>query len=209
MKTVGIYLRDSRRSQKKSLADLEKVTRIKKDFIRSVEKESWSKLPDYPVVSGFVKSIAGALSLNQARVVAMLRRDYPPQSVSINPKADVLGKFVWSPKLTFFAGIIIVTVTIVGYLGFQYYNFVQPPALEIYLPANDDEVFESTLVVSGKTNPESVVRVNNQPVIVKEDGVFVTTIEVFQKTQEVLIKSVSRSGKETVISRKIVPQLEE
>ncbi|QQS38987.1 helix-turn-helix domain-containing protein [Candidatus Woesebacteria bacterium] len=207
MNTIGKYLKDTRLSQNKTLEDMENKTKIRKEFVRLIENESWNKLPDFPVVTGFVKSIAGALKLDEKKVLAFLRRDYPPRNVSLNPKADILNRFVWSPKLTFFLGIFAVTVAIVGYLGFQYYDFTRSPSLEVYSPSENLKITESTVSVSGKTDPEAVVRVNNQPVIVGENGEFATQIEIFSQTKEILIKSVSRSGKETAISRKVSPEL--
>lgn len=89
MKTIGQFLKDARNKKRYSLVKVENATRIKKNFIEAIEKEDWRSLPDFPVVVGFVKSIAQFLDLNVRSTVALLRRDYPPKSLSINPKPDV------------------------------------------------------------------------------------------------------------------------
>ena len=43
--------------------------------------------------------------------------------------------------------------------------------------------------------------------IVGEDGTFETEIEIFEGTGEVVVVAKSRSGKETVVARKIKPEL--
>jgi hypothetical protein len=66
----------------------------------------------------------------------------------------------------------------------------------------------TSLLVSGKTDEDAVVYVNNQPALVADNGNFETTIEIFAGTNEIEIKAKSRYGKESVIRRKIVPELE-
>jgi cytoskeletal protein RodZ len=208
VKTIGEALKAARTKKRFSLAKLEKATKIKKEFIEAIEKESWEKLPEYPVVVGFVKNIAKTLKFNQRQATALLRRDYPPKSLRINPKPDVSDKFSWSPRLTFLAGVIAVSIIVFAYLGFQYVSFISPPELQIESPRNEQIVHEEILSVTGTTDPEATVKVNNQPVLVDEDGSFVAEIEIFEGTVEVEIVAKSRSGKETVVRRKIIPELE-
>jgi cytoskeletal protein RodZ len=208
MKTIGDYLKEARIRKKYSKERLEKETKIKKGFIDAIEKEEWARLPDSSVVTGFVRSIANALGLIPERTLAILRRDYPSKKVAVNPKPDLKTKFSWSPKHTFIVAIISVLFIVGGYLSFQYVNFVRPPALTVVSPQDGEIVKTREIVVSGKTNPEAVVKVNNQPFLVGDDGGFSGTLEVYEETFEVEIKAISRSGKETVIIRKITPELD-
>lgn len=209
MRTIGKAIKDARSKKKLSKENLAKETKVKKEFIDSIEKESWENLPEYPVVVGFVKKISSALKLNEKHIVALLRRDYPPKVLRVNPKPDVGGKFTWSPRLTFLAGIVLVVITILGYLGIQYIQFISPPELELVVPNEGQVVTEESLRVVGTADPDASVLVNNQPVIVGSMGEFATEIEIFEGTQEVVVIARSRSGKETVIRRKIVPELTE
>lgn len=191
------------------MRQLEKETKIKKEFLIAIEKESWSKLPDYTVVAGFVKRIADALETDMQQTVAFLRRDYPPQNLPVNPKPDAFSGFRWSPRLTFLLGIIFAALVILGYLGYQYVGFVQPPSLEVISPTDNEIVSVNTLNVSGTTDSEATLRVNNQPVLVDENGEFSTEVEIFEGTEEIVVKAVSRSGKESIINRTIIVELED
>ena len=208
MKTIGDYLKEARIRKKYSVEKLVRETKIKKDFIDAIEKEEWTKLPESTVVTGFVRSIANTLGLNPSQILAFLRRDYPPKNVAINPKPELKSKFSWSPKLTFISAILAVLLIISAYLSFQYVNFVRPPVLYVNTPTEGETVKTRNLIISGKTSPQAVIKVNNQPVLVDEDGNFLDTIEIYEKTTEIEIKAVSRSGKETVIIRKITPELD-
>ena len=57
MNTIGQILKDARTRKGVTLKSLEKETKIKKEFILRIENNDWQNLPDFPVVSGFVKKI--------------------------------------------------------------------------------------------------------------------------------------------------------
>jgi len=207
MKTIGGAIKEARTRKKYSLSKLENVTKIKKDFISALEKEDWGHLPEFPVLSGFVKSIAGALGVGEKSLLALLRRDYPPKALSINPKPDVSDKFVWSPKLTFAVGVGIVMVLVLGYLGIQYKKFISPPSLNVLEPKEEQVVKERRVKVVGKTDGDAIIKINNQPVLLDSEGNFEAEIEIFEGTNEIVVKAQSRAGKETVVRRKIIPEL--
>ena len=207
MKTIGTFLKESRLKKRYSLIKVENATRIKKEFIEAVEEENWKSLPEFPVVVGFVKNIAQFLDLGERSTVALLRRDYPPKSLSINPKPDVGQKFSWSPKLTFITGISLVILAVVTYLGFQYSKFLAPPRLEVAEPQEGQIVSKRLVTVSGKTDGDAAVKVNNQPIVTNDDGKFNIQIQIYEGTTEITVKATSRSGKETVVKRMIKPEL--
>jgi cytoskeletal protein RodZ len=208
MKTIGIYIKEARIKKRFSLEKIAKETKIKKKFVASIEKENWGALPEYPIVVGFVKKISNYMKLDERQAVAFLRRDYPPKVLPINPKPDVVKKFVWSPRLTFILGIATIAIAVLGYLGFQYSSFISPPKLVVDEPLEEQVVKQRSLIVSGKTDQDVAMKINNQPILIEEDGSFSAEIEIFEGTEEIVVKAVSRSGKETVVRRKIYPELE-
>lgn len=209
MKRIGEILKGARLKKKVSFSNLEKETKIKREYIVSLEKEDWERLPEYPVLIGFTKNLAQALGIDREYAAATLRRDYPPKKLSVNPKPDVGDKFVWSPRLTFILGAIVTVLVALFYLTLQYLKFTSPPKLEISEPQENMVVTENIIKVTGVTDSDSVVLVNNQPAIVDDKGNFVTEIEVFEGTTEVKIVARSRSGKETMVNRSIKVEFSE
>jgi len=194
---------DARARKRFSLKKLEEITKIKSVFIEAIEKERWQALPAFPTVLGFVKSISAPLGLNEKMTIAVLKRDYPPRKLNINPKPDAVSRFSWSPKLTFAVGIVLVVIAILGYLGFQYTRFLSPPDLTIDSPKENQIVTGSSVLVFGSTDSDAKITVDDQPVLVDQDGKFSVSIGVSNTTKEIVIDAISRSGKERVISRKI------
>ena len=207
MRTIGVVLKEARGRKRYSLEFLAELTKIKKDFIQSLESEDWVSLPEFPVVTGFVKSVSKSLGLDERGTVALLRRDYPPKALPINPKPDVSDKFVWSPRLTFLVGAGLVIALVLGYLGFQYVRFVSPPPLSVERPREGEVIKERSLRVLGKTSSDATVKVNNQQALVSDEGEFEAEIEIFEGTSEIIVQAISRAGKETTLYRKIKPEL--
>mgnify|MGYP001563052442 CR=1 FL=1 len=204
MRTIGDILKTARTTKRYSLKKVERETKIKKEFVDAIERGDWIALPDFPVVSGFVKNLASFLEVDVKTAYATLKRDYLPRGLSINPKPDVGGKFNWTPKYTFFLGIVMVVVALLGYLGFQFIKFNSPPALEVAKPPDSFIAISNKIDVSGKTDSDATIRINNQLVLVGDDGVFNGQIEIFEGTKEITIIATSRSGKQTKIVRGII-----
>lgn len=199
MDTIGGYLKKARLFNRMDYRGLEKLTKIKASFIKNIEDERWDKLPEYPVVSGFVKNIASYLGLDTKKTLAIFRRDYPPKFIRLNPKPDVDKKFILSPKIAFAVGSALILTSIFVYLFFQYRNFVNPPSLEIYSPTSDQLVKEELAVVEGITDKDATVLVNQQPAIVDENGKFSEEIILDTSTTEIVVSAKSRAGKETEV----------
>jgi len=197
MNTIGRVLNEARIKQNITLSSLERITKIKKDFIRKIENEDWDNLPEFPVVSGFVKNIGGALNLSVNNVNAILRRDYPPKKLKINPNPDIAGKFIWSPKMAFAVGISALALIVLVYLGFEYRRFTLPPELVVKSPTSGQVFNQKKVKILGKTTTDVVLTVNNQPVFLNQDGEFSETVEVSKETKELKFVATSRSGKVT------------
>lgn len=207
MKSIGNILKDARLKKRYSFAFLERKTKIKREFICAIEKEDWKSLPEFPVVSGFVKSLASYLKLDVKLTGALLKRDYSLKALPVNPKPDIDSKFYWTPKHTFFVGVSVVAIAVGSYLGFQYFKFLSPPKLEVFEPKENSVVTNREVLVYGKTDPDNVVKINNQPILINDKGEFSAKIEIFEESEKLEIVSEARSGKKTTVSRRIIPKL--
>ncbi|HEX6976963.1 MAG TPA: helix-turn-helix domain-containing protein [Patescibacteria group bacterium] len=206
MRKFSDFLIEARRGKGLKVSDVSEMTKIKMQFITAIENEDWEKLPPFPVVVGFVKSIAHFLNINEREAVALLRRDYPIKPVVVAPKPDMETKFVWSPRKTFATGVILIVLVVAGYLGLSYRKFSSPPRLVVSEPKEGQTVTIGTLKVLGTTDVDATVKVNNQPALVSDQGDWSTDISVDKNTTSLTIEALSRSGKTTTINRKIQVQ---
>ena len=206
MKTVGTDLKSAREQNNISLRDLSRETRIKTELLEALESESWEKLPELPVLVGFVRSMSDAIGLHREQAVALLRRDYPPKKISVNPTPDVKREFRLGQR-TLYALVAIVGMCIVGiYLFFQYKAFTSPPNLLLLSPTENEVVTTKTITVRGTTDSTASITINGQTTLVDDNGNFATDIAVVKETKQIEVHAVSRTGRETTVSRTIVVQ---
>lgn len=207
MITIGKLIKEARLTKKLSRRGLGDITKIRENFIAAIEEEKWSSLPEKAVVSGFIKSLAGVLDVDLNQAMAFFRRDYPQVTAKFAPKPDLPTRFAWSPRLTFILGSVAVFVIVGLYLLLQYLNFIKPPKLLIETPSENQEITTNIIKVEGSTDTDATVVVNNQPVVVTDDGKFMTDLEVAPQTTSIEVKARSRFGKETVVVRSISVKL--
>jgi transcriptional regulator with XRE-family HTH domain len=213
MQTVGNLIKEARFRKGYSRQKLGELTHIKTNFITAIETANWEELPDFNIVLGFVKVITHFLNINELQAVSIFRREYPTSILSsrrlvVHQGLKGIGKrFIWGPRFTFLAGVLIVILVVLFYLGFQYKKFSAPPTLLIIEPKESQIISSNTLQVNGKTDPDVTITVNNQPVIVNSDGSFSDQIDVNKNMTEIKIIAKSRSGKETVVTRRIDTRL--
>ncbi len=203
MKNINQILKDARVEKKLSLEELGEITKIKTSFLKLLEEGKWEALPPFATVLGFVKSLSSVLGIDEKMAIAVFKRDYLPKEENIVPKPDVSSKKTLGPKLAFGLGIGAVSLLIIGYLIFQYIKFVSPPKLDIVSPKEDQKIAGATALVFGSTDKDAKVTINNEPVLIDDDGKFSVDIKITDDTKEIVITSQSRSGKTTTISRKI------
>ena len=211
MTNIGTVFKQVRKQKSISLADVEQETKIKAEFIGAIEKTQWGALPEYPVVAGFVKNLASYYGLDRDKMIALLRRDYPPKVIPVNPnpKPDLQEKkLVWKPRFTFLLGVFAIALLVGSYLAYQYYQFTRPPRLEVFVPNQGQLIYQKALVVTGEVSSDATVLVNNQPALLDANGNFRAEIIIDENTQQVEIKAISRNAKETVVVRNIQVELD-
>lgn len=207
MKTIGIYLRQAREGQNISYKELSRHTKIKPEFLEAIENSDWQKLPELPVLVGFVKSISDVVNINRDQAVALLRRDFPPQKVSQSPRPDVKREIRLGQRALWIllGGVAVILMS--AYLYSQYKAFTSPPVVTIISPAENELVSAHKITVRGTTDSTATVKINGQPALVDENGNFVTDVEVVTETKSIEVKALSRTGLETAISRTIQVEL--
>ncbi len=71
---VGRTLREARKRRRIDLAQVEASTKIRARFLRALENEEWDVLPGETYARGFIRTYAGFLGLDGARLVEEHRR---------------------------------------------------------------------------------------------------------------------------------------
>jgi len=208
MKTVGTLLKETRVVKGYTLDDVEAATKIRAKFLAAIEADDFRRLPTPAVVRGFVNNYAEFLGLNSQTVLAFLRRqirDVPrtsllPKQPSIPFTRPLLQLTPTKFLLLLVGGLVVIFLF---YLGLQYRQLKQPPALSLEQPADQLVSREKRIEVIGRTDSDATVMVNNISILVRSDGRFYDTVNLEPGVNKISIIATSRFGKITTETREV------
>lgn len=207
MKTVGEIIKNARIRKKLTRLQLAKKTKINPKYLKALENNDFANLPEAAFVKGFIRNYANAVSLDPEQVLAIFRRDYD-QDVKgqVVPRGLVQTttekRLLWTPKTTMIAVVVLLTVGFASYFLYQYQLLAGAPPLEIESPKEQEKV-KATITVTGKTDSQATVTINNQQVWVNPDGSFSQSLILPEGTRTIIVHSESRSGKIRSVQRTI------
>lgn len=207
MKSVGDCLKEKRLELGWSLEDVQRQTKIQKEFLKAIETGDFNIINNNTTAKGFLRNYALCLGLAPESVLAIFRRDYSENQVGTVLPRSVLTTSInqrlwWTPKATFIIFIVALVLIVGGYLGRQYYRLSVGPDLSISSPT-DGQVFIGKVKISGNTNPDTVVKVQGMFIALNEKGEFNEEMVLPRGDNILTIESTDRKGKIKVIKVKV------
>jgi trehalose/maltose hydrolase-like predicted phosphorylase len=98
----------------------------------------------------------------------------------------------------------VLVVLFFGYIVYQYKNYTGAPYLEIYYPQNNIVVVSDIIDITGKTQLDSDVYINNQKVVLNNDGSFATSLKLKEGINTLSINAINRLSKKTELIKTII-----
>ena len=200
MISVGQRLQEERIKKGLSIEEIADVTKIRKNFLEHIEKGEYEKLPSVTFAQGFVRNYVAFLGLPEKETMALFKREFDEEKIfrvlpqGFNKDMDFpLSRIKMSQAIL----IIILFLSLLVFLLFQYKDAIINPSISISYPKENQVIRSTSVLVSGNTNPDNVVYVNNFPVSVSDNGSFRKNISVFQGRNKINIKVVNRFNKIT------------
>jgi cytoskeletal protein RodZ len=207
MIALGQRLIHARKVKKITLEQAAKQLRIRTEFLDALENGEYQKLPSSAYAIGFVGNYAEYLGLPKAETVAMFRREYDEKRVySVLPeeftktKEFKVKRVHFNQTLSIFTLIALCTI---GYLLFQYRFAFLNPTLDVYTPSENVVVNSGEVMITGRSDPNSTVLINNTVVSVDQNGNFSKQLDLFEGKTVIQISAVNRFGKKNTIERHI------
>ena len=204
MKTVGEILFEARQRKKLTIDDVHKFIKIHPKFITALESGDYSVFSNKVHAKGFLKIYSDLLDLNVEQMLAFWRREYEPEFEKVSkekegfkPRSLEVERFAVTPTFVFGFLVFALILGFFGYLSFQYKSYSSSPILEIYSPKDNTAVVSDILDVTGRTEQDSVLFINNQNVVLSADGGFATSIKLQEGINALGFRAINRLGKET------------
>jgi len=203
---AGQRLNEQRIIKGLTIEEVSKETKIKGSYLSAIEKGEYQKLPASTYIQGFVRNYAKYLGLPEKEILALFRREFDDKKAfAVLPEGLVKEDFpIRRIRLADTAKILIfLFLILLFYILFQYRFAIINPPLEVLSPNERAVVSSRTITVSGKTDPNATVFVNEETASLDSDGNFKKVINVFPGKIKIVIKAVNRFGKETIMERRI------
>lgn len=208
MRTVGQILKEEREKRFYTLDEIEKATKIRKELLEALEKDQYDNLPPSTFVQGFIKNYGKFLGLDTEKLLAIFRREFstskhPPRILESFSNPLAKNRIRITPTRVLSLVILSLVVIFFVYLWFEYRFLVGAPFLEVSQPADQFNTTSAEVVVSGRTDPESVVSINDQEIAVDQNGKFSQSIKLSDSINNITITAASKSGKATKVQRTV------
>lgn len=206
--TLGERLRQLREERRLTLAEVARSISVPEKHLAAIEESRHSDLPGLVYAQNFVKKYAEFLSLPAPAAVLRLKEEYQvvrgrrQEQPRLVPRANT--DFPWYVRHGRFVMAAVVLALVGSYLVWQAVHLIRPPLLEVLQPAADMSTRITRMTVSGRTESEATVKINNQQTEVGADGTFVDTIDL-QPGLNVLKVTASRKYSQTaVVERRVL-----
>lgn len=206
MITIGEILSRTRIRKNLSFEQIEKATKIRLKFLIALEKNDFNKLPPGTFTKGLIKNYASYLGLSVDEVMAFYRRQVEEEMTKVLPESrsrQILQRFQITPQIFTFASISLMLALFFGYLIFSYFKFAGSPSLIVDHPKNNTVVNIDQIQVSGKSDPDAALVINNQSVSTGENGTFNIKVPLAAGLNTLTITATNKFKKQTTIVRNI------
>ena len=204
---VGQRLKETRLQKGITLEEISQSTKIKTEFLEYIENGDYEKLPSSSYAHGFVRNYARFLNLPEDETLAIFRREFDEEKFfRVLPDGFTrtsefsLSKF----KIRQAVGLVFfLFLLLLFYILFQYKDAIINPYVKVSYPQDKAVIFQSQVTVTGKTDPQNLVFIQDFQVSPDSNGNFKKILSVFPGKSEIKIKVVNRFNKKTEITRHI------
>jgi cytoskeletal protein RodZ len=214
---VSDLLKKRRIELSKSLKEAESATKIRKKYLQWIENGDYEHLTDDVYALGYIKSYADYLGFETSPIVNMYKKERlsykqnkesggyikTDNQMSLRPLGG--QNFVLSSKTLVLLFSIMLFVLIAGYLSWQVIIIAAPP--EISLNSNQERVSTDFVIISGQTDGESDVYIDDSPISTNADGSFSERVSLVSGSNVITVSAKNQLGKTTTVTRTVFADL--
>ena len=204
--TLGEKLKKLRGEKRIALGEVSRVTKIRVEYLQCLEDGKYDELPADVYVRGFLKSYADFLGVDEHSLVKLFEKEKGIKKnlekgknpVKTDSKvAPNISAFIFTPKkiVLFFVALIVFGAFF--YLYREAGSLTDTPRLIILSPEQNSQVEKNSVSLEGKTDKDASVYVNDQLVLVDDNGKFKEDISLQAGINVIRVRAVNKFQKET------------
>lgn len=210
-KSLGQRIKSRREELKITIDKVSTELKIRPEFIKAIENDNLSLFKSEVYARGFIKNYCKFLDIDTKILDAIYRRDVSivnfDKNRTGNKHINTNEVFITKNKinlLIIFSFIVLTSIFVLNLINKTF----KPPALELFNPINvsaggnyQQEVFSNTIKISGKTEANTVIKINGVVVPVKADYSFESNLlPVTEENNKYVVEAISNVGSQTKIN---------
>lgn len=194
-----------------SIASIAEKLKMNKEHIEIIESGEFDRLPFALIYQKkLIGNYAEVLGLEKQTMMKQFEIERKSETITaaLSPISKKRHSDWWYnlPFLFRISGISMSAILLLGYLGFQVKQIVNPPELSLIAPLDGAITKDQAVEVKGKTEKEVKVMINGKEVKHDEQGVFNEPITLTQGVNTIVISATTKHGKTTTLTRYVVSQ---
>jgi cytoskeletal protein RodZ len=205
--TLGEKLRKLRSDKRIALNEVSRVTKIRLEYLQYLEEGKYDKLPADVYVRGFLKSYGDFLGFDEQILIKFfekekgikknLEKSKNFKKVDVKIKKLNISTFIFTPQkiVLFFVAVFVLGAFFYLYLEAE--SLTNTPRLIILNPESNLQIDGNSVLLEGKTDKDARVFINDQLVLVDDEGKFKEDISLQSGINVIRIKAVNKFQKET------------
>ncbi|MFZ5391598.1 MAG: RodZ domain-containing protein [Patescibacteria group bacterium] len=209
---LGSILKNTRLKHKLKLSHVENFTNIRRSYLLAIENNNYGEFPNLEYAHKFILTYARFLELDITKINNRYQIEskhfLSQQTTNEEPVAPTRKLFILTPK-TITVSLISLFILIIGYYGYLQINtFITIPKLQITEPEDYTTVNSDKINLSGQTDPENIIYINNQALTTDKNGNFTTNIQLQDGYNIIKVSAQNKLGKTTTYTKVVVADLD-
>lgn len=203
MLTAGRVLKARRNEIGLSLQQISDEIKIKREYLENIEKDDFDSFESKVFLNGFIKNYADFLGLDVDKVTALYRRsideDLKKPFLKTQQKQEKKAfnfdiKSLITPTNIIIVIVFAFIVGLISYISVQFYNFNKSPLLTIYTPETTSTTADDKISITGITESDVLLFINDSEINVNEDNTFETEVSLVKGSNTVTVKAVKKGN---------------
>ncbi len=204
--TLGSTLRKNRLEQNISLEEAQEATNIQAKYLEILEEGDYQKLPGNIYTKSWIKIYGKFLDLDISDLLSEFKieksiSDKLTKVESLSPdikKPSKKNKFL-RPRLLKISMVGVVIIILLGYLAWEINSIVAAPQVNIIQPVNNFKTTDSSVLIIGQTEPEVQLNINNDRIVLDEEGNWQQNINLVTGLNNLEISAKKKHSKTKII----------
>lgn len=205
--TLGEKLKKLRSDRRVALNEISRVTKIRVEYLQFLEEGKYDELPADVYVRGFLKSYGDFLGVDENSLVKLFEKEkgikknlekgknLGQKNLKIKPLN--ISAFIFTPKKIVLSLVAVLVFSVFFYLYREAGSLSDTPRLIIFNPEPNSQIEGKMVSLEGKTDKDAQVFINDQLILVSDEGMFREDISLQSGINVIHVKAVNKLQKET------------